>query len=166
MGTSPSSQGSRLVYAMRVSETLSFDRYFADPRFEKKKPNVRGSWRERVGDNRYYRNLQGEWVQHRTLHHLGPDYFKRDLKHPVVFIAEHFYYFGNKAPAIPVEFQDLIWNRQGCKTDHAPGLVKEFLNWLKVNFSPGVLGDPKDNNEFQDASCSYVKQATDSCNEI
>ncbi len=163
IGTSPSSQGSKLVYAMQVSETLSFDRYFTDPRFEKKKPNVRGSWRERVGDNMYYRNLQGEWVQHRTLHHLGPDFFKRDLKHPVVFIAEHFYYFGNKAPAIPVEFQDLIWGRQGCKYDHAPELVGKFLNWLKANFSPGVLGDPRDNDEIQDFSCSPDKTLVTDC---
>jgi hypothetical protein len=166
IGTSPKSQGSKLVYAMQISETLSFEKYFDDTRFEKKKPVVHGSWRERCGDNMYYQNEHGQWVQHRTIHHLGPEYFKKDLRHPVVFIAEYFYYFGNKAPAIPVEFQDLIRKTQGCKSNHAPELVEKFLNWLKANFSSGILGSPRDNDEVHKASCSYVKQSTNGCNQI
>ncbi len=166
MGTSPNSRGNKLVYAMQISETLRFDKYFADPRFEKKKPNVRGSWRERVGDNMYYRNEEGQWVRHRTLHHLEPEFFVRDLKHPVVFISEYFFYFGSNAPAIPAEFQELIWRRQGCKSNHDPQVVRGFLSWLKANFGPGVLGHPTDNNEVHEASCSYVEAPAKGCNEI
>jgi hypothetical protein len=35
IGTSPVSQGSKLVYAMQVSERLSFEEYYTDERFAK-----------------------------------------------------------------------------------------------------------------------------------
>jgi hypothetical protein len=148
IGTSPNSQGNKLVYAMQISEVLSFETYHADVRFEKKKPVVNGSWRQRVGDNMYYKGQQGQWVQHRTIQHLSPEFIKKDLKYPFVFIAEYFYYFGDKAISIPIEYQELIWKRQGCKFNHDPVIVEKFLMWLKVNFDSGVLGNPKDNNEY------------------
>lgn len=153
IGTSPNSQGNRLVYAMQVSETLSFENYYADVRFEKKKPVVNGSWREKCGDNMYYKDQQGKWIQHRTIHHRSPEIIKKDLKHPVVFVAEDFYYFGDKAITIPVEFQELIWRRQDCKSNHDSKVVDNFLDWLKANSTTGVLGNPKDNDEAKRASC-------------
>src|ERR1700758_4385988 len=44
-----------LVYAMQVTEALSFDEYFADPRFQEKKPDLSGSLKRAFGDNIYYR---------------------------------------------------------------------------------------------------------------
>jgi hypothetical protein len=148
IGTSPKSSGNKLVYAMQVSEVLSFETYFADVRFEKKKPVVNGSWQQRVGDNMYYKGQQGQWVRHRTIHHLSSEYFKKDLKHPFVFIAEYFYYFGDQAMPIPIEYQELIWQRHGCKSNHDPVIVGKFLKWLIENFDSGVLGNPKDNREW------------------
>ena len=153
IGTSPNYQGNKLVYAMKISEILSFDAYFADARFEKKKPDVRSSWRELVGDNMYYKDQLGKWIQHRTIQHLSPDLQRKDLKHPFVFVAEYFFYFGDHEVAIPNEFQELIWKRQGCKYNHDPQIVEGFLKWLKVNFDPGVLGNPKDNKDCQKTSC-------------
>jgi len=153
IGTSPVSRGNKLVYAMEISESLPFETYYADVRFEKKKPNVKGSWREKCGDNMYYRDQQGQWVQHRTFLHLSVEDKRKDLKYPVVFLAEHFYYFGDKAVTIPIEFQELALKRQGCKGNHDPEVVEKFLNWLKKNFSSGVLGNPIDNDEAQRTSC-------------
>jgi Nucleotide modification associated domain 2 len=68
-------------------------------------------------------------------------------------VAESFYYFGDKAVSIPVGYQGLIWKRQGCKWKHDPEVVENFLNWLKVNYTTGILGDPKDKDECQNASC-------------
>lgn len=153
VGTSPNSQGNKLVYAMQVSEAIPFEKYYDDERFEKKKPNIKGSWQERCGDNMYYKNQQGIWAQHRTLLHRNDEAIKKDLKHPVVFVAKHFYYFGDKAVSIPSEFQELIWKRQGCKSNHFPEVVKRFLNWLSPNFESGILGYPKDNPEVPRASC-------------
>ena len=153
IGTSPVSQGSKLVYAMQVSERLSFEVYYVDERFAKKKPNVKGSWREKCGDNMYYKDQQSKWAQHRTIYHREFEIIKKDLKHPFVFVAESFYYFGDKAVTIPIGYQDLVWKRQGCKSNHDPKAVENFLNWLKVNYASGVFGNPKDNDEAQKASC-------------
>lgn len=152
IGTSPVLQESKLVYAMQVSERLSFETYYADERFAKKKPDVKGSWREKCGDNIYYIDQQGKWVQHRTIYHREAEVIKKDLKHPFVFVAENFYYFGDKAVTIPIGYQDLVWKRQGCKRNHDPKVVGNFLNWLKANYASGVHGNPKDNGEAQKAN--------------
>lgn len=149
IGTNPKSQGNKLVYAMQISEVLSFETYYADVRFEKKKPIVHGSWRERCGDNMYYKDQQGHWIQQPTIHHQSAEIIKKDLKHPAVFIAKYFYYFGDNAITLPKEFQELIWKRQGCKHHHDPEVVENFLEWLKANFISGVLGNPKDNDDYK-----------------
>lgn len=153
IGTTTATRGSKLVYAMQVSEVLPFDRYYNDSRFEKKKPVVRGIWRQRCGDNMYYRDETGEWKQHRSLYHRDQATIEKDLRHPSVFIAEHFYYFGDKAVEIPPKYKDLIWRRQGCKCRHVPETVEGFLNWLRTNFSPGTHGKPYDNDEAECSGC-------------
>ena len=159
IGTSSVSRGNKLVYAMEVSETLTFDSYYGDSRFEKKKPSVYGSWREKCGDNMYYKDSQGEWVQHRTTFHHSAYNREQDVKHPVAFIAENFYYFGDKSVELPTKFQDLIWVRQGCKSNHNPKTVEGFLYWLKSSFSPGNLGEPQDNKDARESSCSICEKA-------
>ena len=146
MGTNSVARGRRLVFSMKISEVLHFDEYYNDSRFKKKKPNIIGNWRERVGDNMYYKD-NGEWKQHTTIYHRDPEIVEKDLKHPFVFISNEFYYFGDKAVEIPAKFQDLVWKRQGCKSIHPPEIVKAFLTWLQKSLKPGVLGNPADNDE-------------------
>ncbi len=157
IGTTPAARGSKLVYAMRVSEVLPFEHYYDDPRFEKKKPVVKGSWRQRCGDNMYHKDETGEWKQHRSLYHRDPKIVKQDLKHPYVFIAEHFYYFGDKAPEIPPKHKELVWRRQGCKCNHDSKAVEGFLSWLQTNFKLGVHGKPYDNDEA--GNCGFASSA-------
>ncbi len=102
----------------------------------------------------YYKDQQGKWVQHPTIYHLDAGTIEQDLKHPFVFVAESFYYFGDKAVTIPDVYQNLVWKRQGCKRNHDPKVVESFLNWLKVkNCTSGVLGNPKDNDAVGTPSC-------------
>ena len=144
IATSSKATGRKLVCAMQVSEILSFNDYYADPRFEDKKP-VRGApGPKRCGDNVYYKDEQGKWVQHPSDFHRGPELNQKDTKHPYVYVAEHFYYFGAQAVPIPADYQDLIWTKQGCKCAHDSVLVAEFLEWLQAAYSPGVLGKPRD----------------------
>lgn len=45
---------------MRISERpMDFDDYYRDPRFASKKARD-GSWKDRCGDNKYYRDKTGE----------------------------------------------------------------------------------------------------------
>ena len=61
----------RLIYAMQVSETLGFDDYWSDPRFNLKRPNLKGSLKAMYGDN-IYRRDGSQWVQADS-HHSLPD---------------------------------------------------------------------------------------------
>ena len=49
-------RNNKLLYLMKVSEILNYDKYFNDIRFSKKIPNLKGSWKERCGDNIYSKN--------------------------------------------------------------------------------------------------------------
>jgi hypothetical protein len=118
MGHAAADRGQGLIYAMQVSGTLAFDAYYYDPRFKGRKPRLDGTWQEQCGDNIYHR-VGDTWVQDQNLFH-GPDDVAKDTKHPVVFISEHFYYFGAEAPEIPDRVARLIWGRWGCKCSHPP----------------------------------------------
>jgi hypothetical protein len=91
-----------------------------------------------------YKDNLGEWQQHSICFHRTSWDRKKDLKYPRVFIAKHFYYFGERAVEIPFEFRGLIYKRQGCKSNHNPDTIKDFLYWLQTSFKPGILGEPRE----------------------
>src|SRR5256712_9024256 len=63
----------RLVYAMKISETMSYDEYWDDPRYRNKRPNLRGSLKQAYGDNIYHKNrITGRWIQANS-HHSNHD---------------------------------------------------------------------------------------------
>jgi len=142
-GFTTSERQNKLVFAMRVAERMHFHDYFHDKRFCSKKPYLTGTWRQRCGDNIYY--LQNdEWCQLPSPYHYTVSHRNKDTKHPYVFIAKRFYYFGEKALLLPEKLRGLIWPRQGCRSDFDPELVGMFLGWLKTNFKPGKHGEPMD----------------------
>jgi len=147
VGTTTKIRGSKLLYAVQISEILSFDNYYLDARFQNKKPEIKGNWQQRVGDNMYYEDKNGNWRQHSTLYHRQEEIIRKDLKHPYVFIGRKFYYFGKNAVEFPAEFESLIWNRQGCKINHEVKVAKNFIEWLQGKHKLGIHGNPLDNKE-------------------
>lgn len=96
----------RCIYLMKVSEILTFDTYWADPRFQVKKAVRNGSPVMMVGDNIYHRNAPTEdWIQEDS-HHSNPNgttnlkNLRRDTNSINVLISNHFYYFGGAAPFV------------------------------------------------------------------
>jgi hypothetical protein len=53
----------RVIFAMRVSEKLTFNEYWHDKRFEKKRPNLGSNWIRAYGDNIYHQVDDGDWLQ-------------------------------------------------------------------------------------------------------
>lgn len=143
MATSPASQGSRLVYAMRVSEKLGLDHYFHDPRFIQKKPNLSEDWPAMHGDNMYFRQPSGEWGRLPSLHHLEPGLFEKDTRHAIVYVSDYFFYFGASAVPVPGEFRSLVWPRQGCKRFRDDPTAHRFVEWLITAYTPGYNGEPR-----------------------
>jgi hypothetical protein len=135
---------------MVVSEILGLQDYFQDARFQAKKPNLRGTWQERCGDNFYSRGPDGNWVRHRNRFHLDDQVEKRDTKFARVFIGHQFWYRGRSAKAAPSRFAPLAGGR-GARVNHDPGLTEEFRDWVGREFQSGVADTPNDNPDLNGA---------------
>ena len=83
-----------LVFWMKVNEVMGYQEYFNDPRFQRKKPNLKGSWISRCGDNIYFRNKSGNWIQTATLYHRNRDSIAKDIRYSIVYIGRTYSYFG------------------------------------------------------------------------
>lgn len=150
-----------LLYWMEISEVLNYDDYFNDSRFQKKKPNLKGSWESKCGDNIYYRDNEGNWKQIPTLYHSDTLAFKQDTRNPVVFIGNIFSYFGQNAYCernkLPKKLSQVLKCGQGIKYTHnSDPLFNDFISWLK-SMDLGRHGNPRDMNKINSCGKHVVK---------
>lgn len=138
---------------MKVSETMTYDEYFEDPRFQCKKPNLRGSLKQAYGDNIYHRTSNRRtWFQTNSHHSLpngcpNPLNVNHDTQTNRVLIASDFYYWGSSGPKIPRTFRayngyDICCVGQGHKCNFPVALVNSFIAWIESVGPKGYLGDP------------------------
>jgi putative DNA base modification enzyme with NMAD domain len=137
----------QLVYAMKISETLSYDEYWDDPRYRNKRPNLRGSLKQAYGDNIYHTNRStGRWVQTNS-HHSNEDgtpnaaNIEHDTQAPRVLIGTDFVYWGRFGPKIPKRFQEVCAHR-GHKCQFSQEFVTSFVVWIQSLMSHGYAGKP------------------------
>ena len=140
----------RLVFAVRVAESLTYDQYWRDPRFRNKRPNLHGSWKQAFGDNIYHKARDGHWIQANS-HHSYPDgtpnphNIKHDTQAPRVLIGDLFCYWGRSGPKIPREFRRSNHNvcaHRGHKCKFPSEFVASFVEWLISLGLHGYLGPP------------------------
>lgn len=156
----------KCVFAMKVTQKITFNEYWENAEFKDKKPVRNGSKKMLLGDNIYCQNKEnGIWNQAFS-HHSNIDgsineYNKdRDTKSKNVLLSKHFYYFGNSAPVIPKHILvNLNYkNRIGYnKYDVEQG--KEIVNWVDDNYSDRknlVMADPFD---FDKSEAHYSVQS-------
>ena len=148
----------RLVYAMKVAETLTYDEYWNAPRFCQKRPNLRGSRKQAYGDNIYHRNeTTGRWEQANS-HHSHPDgrpnrnNILRDTKSESVLIGSEFAYWGGDGPQVQprlrnLEGHDVCHTGQGHTCNFPEVLVKAFVDWFHSLEAKGCVGRPSDFGE-------------------
>lgn len=149
----------RVVYAMRVTETMTFTGYWNDSRFQKKKPNLRGSKKQAFGDNIYFKNPKtGKWRQENSHHSHADGTINRanvatDTQVDKVLVSTDFVYWGGSGPEIPKKFltygpnQESICVGRNHKINFPPGLVKEFTAWIRSLYEKGhqgYCGEPLD----------------------
>ena len=135
-----------LVYAMRVTEIMTFEEYWNDPRFREKRPVKDGGRMWECGDNIYYRDPrtndleQVDWCYHCPAD-KGPD-----TKTDRVLISNDFIYWGVDGPPMSPEFVEagLLSTTQGHKCRFPEGDVRRFVQWLGKMGDKGVLGKPTD----------------------
>lgn len=146
-------RGGHLVYAMRVTEAMTFDEYGQDPRFESKKPYRNGSRKQSCGDNIYFRTAAGvPWQQRDSFHSrpdgsLNPDHVTRDTGVNRVLISDDFVYFGGEGPIFPDGLEDQQ-GRHLCKTGigltsfEDAQLVASLERWIRSLPVSGYQGAP------------------------
>lgn len=155
IGTGSAEEGrpGHLIYIMRVREVVSLDDYWSDPRFLKKRPNLRGSLKLAFGDNIYSRSSEGAPWRQLPSHHSLPDgsanpaNVNPDTNVNRVLVSDKFIYWGSRAPEIPSDFrepEDICCKSQGHKCRFSPALVKAFVHWVcSGDTSWGLHGEPQ-----------------------
>lgn len=138
-----------LVFAMRVTETLTYEEYWADPRFLQKRPNLRGSKKQAFGDNVYRRDAgSADWLQLDSHHSLrdgqpNPENVGHDTQTNRVLISTDFVYWGGEGPPLLEDFAELYGGR-GHRCNFREGLEDEFVAWVRSLGEAGYRGDPLD----------------------
>jgi len=148
-GTGSKAKGlnGKLIYAMKVSEKLTFDQYWNDYRFSFKKTVMNGSLVQMYGDNIYHHAEDSTWHQTDS-HHAKEDgsinmiNLRKDTSGIYSLISNEFFYFGEACIEIPTNItKHICWDRQGFKyVDDEPAL--ELINILYQSYKPGRLGNP------------------------
>ena len=143
-----------LVFVMRVAEILSFDEYWADPRFQRKKPNLRGSKKQAFGDNVYHRaSARASWKQEDSHHSFAdgqpnPANIANDTQSPRVLIGTEYAYWGGQGPQVPPRFRDFdgydLCAGRGHRNRFPPEFVAAFMTWFKSLGEQGRIGVPLD----------------------
>lgn len=136
----------KLVVLMKVGEILSFDQYWSDIRFIKKKPVFNKSMYCMYGDNIYH-HIDNEWTQELSHHSMADGSINyanldRDTQTDRVLIATQFYYFGNNAIDIPKEFELLIGHGRNHRISRDERKINEFIESINKNFEMGRHGVP------------------------
>jgi hypothetical protein len=146
----------RLVYAMRVTGVMAFESYWADPRFQTKKPNLRGSKKQAFGDNIYSKSAStGSWCQansHHSLNDGSPNQTNvvADTSTNRILISDDFVYWGGSGPQLPPRFLRYGAGRvtlcvvRNHKNNFPPELVQEFVDWIRGLNEKGYAGEPGD----------------------
>jgi len=126
----------KLIFAMKVTEKLTFAQYSKDNRFKNKIPS--SGRNELLGDNIYYQDKDEKWIQRKALFHQTDKERGRDLSGKYVLVSDHYCYFGKKAIATPEEFKAVIKKGPNHKCNFDSNFVDSFIRWLsdKIGTKP------------------------------
>lgn len=162
MGGSRLKATGRCIFAMRVTEEITFNEYWTNSIFFDKRPIRNGSQKMMVGDNIYYHDsASNKWTQADS-HHSNADgstnlhNLNKDTRVNRVLISRHFFYFGMEAPAVPNDLLTTIGYQNGrghrVFSDKIDG-ISSLIEWLyKQGSLNQVIGDPFD---FSDSEKRY-----------
>ena len=148
-GSKTKGRNGRIVYAMRVTETMTFDEYWRDFRFYDKRPGLYSSRKKAYGDNIYHReNAGSDWGQldsHHSFAYGGLNIKNKDndTKANRVLISNDFVYWGGDGPRIPSSIKgNICHTTQNHKSNFQEHIVREFINWIDSLDDTGYCGVP------------------------
>ena len=147
-------RGGNIVYAMRVTEDMTFDQYWNGPRFRDKRPNLdpEAPLQEAFGDCFYHRCTEDptKWGQI-PADHCNDSSLEHDTAVDRVLISDDFVYWGCDGPPVP-EFRgfDIRKRGPGHRCNFPDDVVEEVVAWLRalqLSGGSGRCGDPLDMTE-------------------
>lgn len=151
----------KCVFAMQVTNKVTFNEYWESEEFKDKKPVRNGSKKMMLGDNIYFQNQDSSWSQahsHHSMEDGSINYhnLERDTTSSNVLISKHFYYFGSAAPFLPVEILTELGYKNGVGHRVYPsdkGL--NLINWLETNFYESLNKVSSDPFNFDKSDAHY-----------
>ncbi|KMO31269.1 hypothetical protein VQ03_27465 [Methylobacterium tarhaniae] len=148
-GSVPNGLVDRVVYWMRVDEIITFDAYWRDPRFLRKRPVLAGSRMQIYGDNIYRKLPDGTYAQSDSFHSMPggivhPSNLKTDTGSTEnVLIGSEYAYWGGEGPILPPELRGIPHGTQGHSNNRfSPELRAAFVAWARGIPGRGFLGRP------------------------
>jgi len=151
-GCAKRKRSGRFVYMMRVGEITTYDAYWSDPRFRRKRPCLDKGTAHAFGDNIYHHEPDGAWQQESSFHSLPngrPNPLNRDhdTHSDHVLIGHDYVYFGGDGPLIPDRFRNWdgydICAGRAYKKQFPPNMVAEMIVW-GMGYGLGRQGNPAD----------------------
>lgn len=137
-----------LIFLMRVTEKMTFEEYWSDERFKRKKPVLNGSLKQIHGDNIYYKE-NGIWCQMNSHHSfydgvVNEANLKQDLSGNTVLVSNDFIYLGRRHFRVPKKFIELCPNakQRDYITVKNDNLACELIDFMRKNYLSGVNGEP------------------------
>lgn len=142
-------RGDNIVYSMRVTEVLTFNEYWADPRFQQKKPYLIGSKKQAFGDNIYFSDDQtGQWHQENS-HHSYADgspnqlNIAHDTQVDRVLISFDYIYWGGDGPTLPAHLCGKLCKQgPGHKCNFPDDFTNDVITWIRAQKKSGYIGAP------------------------
>lgn len=143
-----------LVYAMRVTERLETAEYWDDPRFQRKKPEMRHNWVAASGDNIYEPIGSSQWRQLNS-YHSKPDgtpndqHKRRDTSVERILVSDDYVYYGGEGPKLLKRFlsggcMELCHSGQNYRRVRDERVIDDFVKWLRLCGHRGFQGKPWD----------------------
>lgn len=141
----------QLIYWMLVEDALTFDQYWRDPRFARKRPQIGGPKMYAVGD-RTYRHEPGDadWSYESSMHYVpgaaqpGGGHVAKDTKVDRLLVGRTFTYWGGTGPVVPPHLLDLFPNPRGQKCPPPGPALDELHELMGLHAPQGLVGEPAD----------------------
>ena len=150
-GSKANQRDGYLVYAMRVTETMSFNNYWQNPRFRDKRPDMYASRKKAFGDNIYYKGpVPNEWCQIDSHHSHGNGTMNyknvcNDTQADRVLVSDDFIYWGATGPKLSMFCGvNFCCDRQGHKCKFPEEAIAELIAWIRNLNDRGYCGRPLD----------------------
>jgi hypothetical protein len=114
----------KLVYAMKVTEKITFDEYYQDRRFKDRLDNI------------YFKNSKDIYEQiKKPKYHGTKKQMEHDLNSEFVLISKDYVYFGPKAIKIIDEMKWIIKKGPKHKSNFSEKQIQHFINWITPKVS-------------------------------